>query len=160
MHDRTTCYYGRLSLFAHSLLWSFFRNSRDAFDQLSDRKIPGPIGLIHGVLYIQCLVGDIICTWCSSLNRIRFFLFFVTVPPKVEAGSGVRATISGKPSSGLGLGILKRHGFDPARTCMIGDRLDSDIIFGINAGKIQKDEGRERFLEFRKAERFVIFIIY
>jgi ribonucleotide monophosphatase NagD (HAD superfamily) len=42
----------------------------------------------------------------------------------------MRATIAGKPSASLGAAILKRHGFVRERTCVVGDRLDSDILLG------------------------------
>lgn len=42
--------------------------------------------------------------------------------------------ICGKPSVSLGQFMLERHGFDPLRTCMVGDRLDTDVEFGRSAG--------------------------
>lgn len=40
----------------------------------------------------------------------------------------------GKPSKFLVELVLGQHGLDPSRTCMIGDRLSTDIEFGNNAG--------------------------
>lgn len=42
--------------------------------------------------------------------------------------------ICGKPSVPLGKFMLDRNGFDPNRTCMVGDRLDTDVQFGRAAG--------------------------
>jgi ribonucleotide monophosphatase NagD (HAD superfamily) len=48
--------------------------------------------------------------------------------------SGVEPLVLGKPSAILGQHIIRSYGLDPARTCMLGDRLDSDILFGNNNG--------------------------
>jgi len=40
----------------------------------------------------------------------------------------------GKPNSTMLDCIKAKHDFDPARTIMIGDRLDTDILFGKNGG--------------------------
>jgi phosphoglycolate phosphatase len=43
-------------------------------------------------------------------------------------------TVCGKPSVELANALMSRFELDPERTCMIGDRLDTDIEFGNNAG--------------------------
>ena len=40
----------------------------------------------------------------------------------------------GKPSHWLVNRIVERNGLDRARTCMVGDRLDTDVAFGNNGG--------------------------
>eukprot|EP00971_Amphidinium_carterae_P343482 6483248-Amphidinium_carterae.1 len=42
--------------------------------------------------------------------------------------------ICGKPSVSLARHILKSRGFEPHCTCMVGDRLDTDIEFGLSVG--------------------------
>jgi phosphoglycolate/pyridoxal phosphate phosphatase family enzyme len=53
----------------------------------------------------------------------------------LEAGSG-RApdVVAGKPSPHLISLVRSATGLDPARTCMVGDRLDTDILFGNTGG--------------------------
>jgi len=50
------------------------------------------------------------------------------------ATTGRSPIILGKPSPSLLELILKSCHLDPKRTCMVGDRLDTDILFGINGG--------------------------
>ena len=52
----------------------------------------------------------------------------------VEVASGVKPICVGKPSADLAALVVKLYGLDPARTCMVGDRLDTDIQFGHNGG--------------------------
>ena len=42
--------------------------------------------------------------------------------------------VLGKPSAHLGAFLQARYGFDKGRTCIVGDRLDSDILLGHNCG--------------------------
>ncbi|KAJ2778037.1 hypothetical protein H4R18_004836 [Coemansia javaensis] len=42
--------------------------------------------------------------------------------------------VMGKPNAPMMECILQRFHLDPARTCMVGDRLDTDILFGISGG--------------------------
>jgi len=42
--------------------------------------------------------------------------------------------VVGKPNQPMLDCILEKHKLDPSRSCMIGDRLDTDIAFGINGG--------------------------
>ena len=40
----------------------------------------------------------------------------------------------GKPSATLAQLIIETKSLDPAKTCMVGDRLDTDIAFGRSVG--------------------------
>jgi ribonucleotide monophosphatase NagD (HAD superfamily) len=42
--------------------------------------------------------------------------------------------ICGKPSVSLGKFMINRHELNPKTTCMVGDRLDTDVEFGRAAG--------------------------
>ncbi|POW21501.1 hypothetical protein PSHT_02400 [Puccinia striiformis] len=42
--------------------------------------------------------------------------------------------VVGKPNQPMLDCILEKHKLEPSRSCMIGDRLDTDIAFGINGG--------------------------
>jgi 4-nitrophenyl phosphatase len=50
------------------------------------------------------------------------------------ASTGRNPIVLGKPHATMLEVILNVHHLDPKRTCMIGDRLDTDIQFGINGG--------------------------
>lgn len=53
----------------------------------------------------------------------------------LETGSGRKPdVVAGKPSSSLLDLIVTATGIDRARTCMVGDRLDTDILFGNSGG--------------------------
>lgn len=52
----------------------------------------------------------------------------------VEAATGRKATITGKPSPTLIRQVLKHYGLAPSEVLMVGDRLDTDIRFGLNGG--------------------------
>ena len=53
----------------------------------------------------------------------------------LAAGAGKEPdVVAGKPSAGLAALVRDATGLDPARTCMVGDRLDTDIQFGHTAG--------------------------
>lgn len=47
---------------------------------------------------------------------------------------GEKPTALGKPSQAMMDAIEGKFKFDRARTCMVGDRLDTDIRFGIEGG--------------------------
>ena len=79
----------------------FILASNDTFDQLADRRLPGP-------------------------SHIGAYAIQVT--------TGREPVVTGKPSKSLGTHLTVLHGLDPTRTCMVGDRLDSDIAFGNGAG--------------------------
>jgi len=53
----------------------------------------------------------------------------------VEAGAGRPPTVvAGKPSQSLVSLVTAATSLDPSRTCMVGDRLDTDIAFGNKGG--------------------------
>ena len=52
----------------------------------------------------------------------------------ISAASGITPTIIGKPEPPMFQQALTRLDTDPIRTAMVGDRLDTDILGGINAG--------------------------
>jgi phosphoglycolate phosphatase len=79
----------------------FLCTSMDSFDQLCDRRLPGPTAAMVSI---------------------------------VEKSSGVSAVVCGKPSFALADFVTEAFRLNPKRTCMVGDRLDSDILFGRRAG--------------------------
>ncbi|XP_070803994.1 SH3 domain-binding protein 1 [Pituophis catenifer annectens] len=52
----------------------------------------------------------------------------------VETASGRKATVIGKPNTYMFECIVERFGVDPSRMLMVGDRLETDILFGKNCG--------------------------
>ncbi|NXC44030.1 PLPP phosphatase, partial [Penelope pileata] len=52
----------------------------------------------------------------------------------VETASGREALVVGKPNTYMFDCIVERFGIDPSRTLMVGDRLETDILFGKNCG--------------------------
>lgn len=52
----------------------------------------------------------------------------------IEACSGVKATVVGKPQPTMLVESLRNLGIDPADTLMVGDRMDTDIACGVAAG--------------------------
>merc|ERR1712045_729539 len=51
-----------------------------------------------------------------------------------EAASGRKATVVGKPSPEVIVQLLRRHGLHPEEVLVVGDRLDTDVRFGLGAG--------------------------
>ncbi|KFW73171.1 SH3 domain-binding protein 1, partial [Pygoscelis adeliae] len=52
----------------------------------------------------------------------------------VETAWGRKALVVGKPNTYMFDCIVERFGVDPSRTLMVGDRLETDILFGKNCG--------------------------
>ena len=52
----------------------------------------------------------------------------------LEASTGVSATIIGKPAANMLLAAADRLGISPKQAIMVGDRLETDIAAGQNAG--------------------------
>ncbi|XP_050792034.1 SH3 domain-binding protein 1 [Gopherus flavomarginatus] len=52
----------------------------------------------------------------------------------VETASGRKAVVVGKPNTYMFDCIVERFGVDPSSTLMVGDRLETDILFGKNCG--------------------------
>jgi HAD superfamily hydrolase (TIGR01450 family) len=53
-----------------------------------------------------------------------------TMVAAVETASGRTAISVGKPSKELGDLVVKKYNLNPERTCMVGDRLNTDVEFG------------------------------
>lgn len=109
----------------------FIATNLDPCDRLADRNIPG-----NG-----CAVAAIE----TSIGASEYTEYSVRVPvsrPLVSATherarrvvrAGRKAVVAGKPSKFLVELLVSQHGLDPARTCMFGDRLSTDIEFGNEA---------------------------
>ncbi|KFM02140.1 SH3 domain-binding protein 1, partial [Aptenodytes forsteri] len=54
--------------------------------------------------------------------------------PDPRTASGRKALVVGKPNTYMFDCIVERFGVDPSRTLMVGDRLETDILFGKNCG--------------------------
>jgi len=52
----------------------------------------------------------------------------------LQVSTGREPIVLGKPASSLMKLIIKSTGLDPQRTCMVGDRLETDIAFGNEGG--------------------------
>ncbi|MEI7984115.1 MAG: HAD-IIA family hydrolase [Armatimonadota bacterium] len=52
----------------------------------------------------------------------------------IEACSGIKAVVVGKPKPTILLDPLRQLGIDPSDTLMVGDRMDTDIACGVAAG--------------------------
>ena len=52
----------------------------------------------------------------------------------IEAASGVEAIVTGKPSQLLAEMLVDKYGMNKERTCVVGDRVDTDIALGKTAG--------------------------
>jgi 4-nitrophenyl phosphatase len=54
----------------------------------------------------------------------------------LETATGVRPTVIGKPETAMMQQAMARMGAQPARTAVVGDRLETDILAGQRAGLI------------------------
>jgi len=52
----------------------------------------------------------------------------------IKGCTGKEPILVGKPSPLLIDYITEKHRIDRSRICMVGDRLDTDIVFGLNNG--------------------------
>lgn len=52
----------------------------------------------------------------------------------IRGCTGREPIVVGKPSPLMIDYIVNKHGLDRGRICMVGDRLDTDILFGLNNG--------------------------
>ncbi len=54
----------------------------------------------------------------------------------IEAATGVKLKVLGKPDPGILIGAAARLGLKPEECLMVGDRLATDIAVGVNAGAL------------------------
>lgn len=52
----------------------------------------------------------------------------------IKGCTGKEPTVVGKPSPLMVDYIVSKYGFDRSRICMVGDRLDTDVLFGTDNG--------------------------
>lgn len=52
----------------------------------------------------------------------------------IKGSSQREPTVVGKPASFMLKDIAAKFGLEPAQICMVGDRLDTDIQFGLQGG--------------------------
>lgn len=52
----------------------------------------------------------------------------------LKTATGREPLVMGKPKPEMALYAMRRFGFNPSETCLVGDRLYTDIACGINAG--------------------------
>jgi phosphoglycolate/pyridoxal phosphate phosphatase family enzyme len=57
-----------------------------------------------------------------------------SIVASVEVGSGTTPINLGKPSKDLAMEIVEMTKIDPSRLCMVGDRLNTDMMFGKSVG--------------------------
>ena len=87
---------------------------------------------------VQLLGVPLICTSADECDPLadRALPAVPIVAAQLVRGSVPNAVveIAGKPSQFLADFVIQNLGLDRTRTIMIGDRLDSDMIFGRKAG--------------------------
>jgi len=70
----------------------------------------------------------------AEMNNPVIMLGVGAIAKCVETAAGREPTIIGKPSNTMFDILSETHNIDPSRTLMMGDRCNSDIIFGKNCG--------------------------
>lgn len=92
----------------------------------------------------------------DQLTDRRYPAIPIIMKETVERTTGAKVHVAGKPSQFLIDEILKTKGWDPKKTVMIGDRLDSDMLFagrgGVSKLLVMSGCAQEKDLEHIKAE--------
>lgn len=70
----------------------------------------------------------------AEMNNPVLMLGVGAIAKCVETAAGRAPTVIGKPSNTMFDLLSETHNIDPSRTLMMGDRCNSDIIFGKNCG--------------------------
>ena len=72
---------------------------------------------------------DLVCpTWYGSAPDCG------SVIEMLHTATGRRPKVIGKPQPEMALLAMEQTGFSPRETCLIGDRVYTDIACGVNAG--------------------------
>ncbi|KAF1794791.1 Nitrophenylphosphatase-like domain [Phytophthora cactorum] len=88
--------------------------------------IPGGGSLVN---MLECAIGQYVSACVVLYSKVLACLSFVLLSLRYSPPEAV----CGKPSQDLLQTIIATYKLDPSRTCMVGDRLSTDIEFG-NAG--------------------------
>ena len=112
----------------------FVATNKDAFDRLHDRTVPGK----HLCAWPWLALSTATCSGTRGLTCASSSFS----PPQgngcavaaIECSVGREAINVGKPSKWLMDRILDKYNLKADRTVMIGDRLDTDIMLGVNGG--------------------------
>lgn len=86
---------------------SFFATNDDAYDMVNEKKFPGAGTMVAA---IQCSLGP------------------------GEGGESQRPVVIGKPNPFAWDLIRRDHELGNCKALMLGDRMDTDILFGFQAG--------------------------
>lgn len=68
------------------------------------------------------------------LSRMSHFQCSCLRSGAIKGCTGQEPTVVGKPSPLMIDYLEKKYGMDRSRICMVGDRLDTDVLFGTDNG--------------------------
>lgn len=121
-------------------------SSVDELDQLSiDRDINCVmVGLDLGFNYFTSVYASLCVQNGAKLVASNDDMYFGTPCGKIpgagcivsyiESATDVKADVFGKPRSFMLDAVIQENGIDKNKTLMVGDRMNTDVLFGVNAG--------------------------
>ena len=98
-------------------------------EQLRDEKLETCCILLNRGADYVATHPDLVCpTWYGSAPDCG------SVAEMLHTATGRRPKVIGKPQPEMALLAMERTGYSPRQTCLIGDRVYTDIACGVNAG--------------------------